>query len=208
MDDVSITLTRRERKKNATREAIVHAALDLFMTQGYSSTTVAQIADKADVSESTFFNHFPVKEELILHGIDAKAEALVEMLRERDESRLTVDILAEYLCTMDDKLDEIRTYRWMMHRAIKVEPNLLELQIGRWSTAARPALLNAFGQDLGEDPTGLRTSILTGVAIGLANHLAYVCYAEGGDDEHVARCLRLIVETMGRAFEEISQKSW
>ena len=89
MDDVSVKVTRRERKKNATREAIVRAALDLFITQGYSATTVAQIADKADVSESTFFNHFPVKEELILHGIDSKAEALVGMLRDRDESRLT-----------------------------------------------------------------------------------------------------------------------
>jgi AcrR family transcriptional regulator len=207
-NDAPVRLTRRERKKNATHEAIVRAALDLFMTQGYSATTVAQIADRADVSESTFFNHFPAKEELVLHGIDSKAEALVEMLRERDDARLTVDILAEYLGEMDDKLDEIRTYRWMMHRAINVEPNLLELQIGRWSAAARPALLDAFGRDLGEGPTGLRTSIVTGIAIGLANHLAYVWYAEDGDDEHVARCVALVVETITRAFEEVCQESW
>src|SRR5262249_40895428 len=117
-----------------------------------------------------------------------------------------VDVLREYLGAIESKLDEMRNYRWMMSGAIKVEPDLLELRIRRWSAAARPELLAAFARDLGEDPTGLRTSIVTGIAIGLANQLAYVMYAEGADDDRVARFVRLIIEMIARSFDEITQE--
>jgi AcrR family transcriptional regulator len=205
-DDARATFSRRERKKRATREAIIKAALDLFISRGYSATTVAEIAARADVSESTFFNHFPVKEEVILQGIDSKAERLVSMLARRGDSSLTVDVLAEYLGAIESKLDEIRNYRAMISGAIKVEPDLLELQIRRWSAAARPELLAAFARDLGEDPTGLRTSIVTGIAIGLANQLAYVMYAEGADNDRVAGFVKLVIETIARSFDEIARE--
>lgn len=56
----------RERKKARTRAAIQRHALRLFRQQGYEATTVTQIADAAEVSESTFFRYFPTKEHLIL----------------------------------------------------------------------------------------------------------------------------------------------
>jgi AcrR family transcriptional regulator len=56
----------RERKKAKTRAAIQHHALRLFREQGYDATTVEQIAEAAEVSESTFFRYFPTKEEVVL----------------------------------------------------------------------------------------------------------------------------------------------
>ncbi|MCU1395469.1 MAG: TetR family transcriptional regulator [Ilumatobacteraceae bacterium] len=44
------------------------AAVDLFSEQGYDETTVAQIADRAGVTKSTFFRHFPDKRELLVAG--------------------------------------------------------------------------------------------------------------------------------------------
>jgi AcrR family transcriptional regulator len=57
----------RERKKAKTRAAIQAEALRLFREQGYAATTVEQIADAAEVSESTFFRYFGTKEDVALH---------------------------------------------------------------------------------------------------------------------------------------------
>jgi AcrR family transcriptional regulator len=56
----------RERKKAKTRAAIREHAMRLFEAQGYSATTVDQIAEAADVSQSTFFRYFPTKEDTVL----------------------------------------------------------------------------------------------------------------------------------------------
>jgi AcrR family transcriptional regulator len=55
----------RERKKAKTRASIQRHALRLFREQGYEATTVSQIAEAAEVSESTFFRYFPTKEEVV-----------------------------------------------------------------------------------------------------------------------------------------------
>ena len=47
---------------------MVLAAVDLFTEQGYDATTVAQIAERAGVTKSTFFRHFPDKRELLVAG--------------------------------------------------------------------------------------------------------------------------------------------
>jgi AcrR family transcriptional regulator len=56
----------RERKKRRTRETLQREALRLIATQGYSQTSVEQIAEAAEVSVSTFFRYFPAKEDVVL----------------------------------------------------------------------------------------------------------------------------------------------
>jgi AcrR family transcriptional regulator len=56
----------RERKKERTRATIRAHALHLFVTQGYDETTVQQIIDEVEVSESTFFRYFPTKGDVVL----------------------------------------------------------------------------------------------------------------------------------------------
>jgi AcrR family transcriptional regulator len=56
----------RERKKAKTRAAIREHALRLFRGQGYTGTTVEQIAEAAEVSPATFYRYFPTKEDVIL----------------------------------------------------------------------------------------------------------------------------------------------
>jgi AcrR family transcriptional regulator len=75
----------RERKKEQTRQALHEAATRLFLTQGYTRTTVAEIAAEAGVSVKTLFNHFAGKEDLILghrrQRIDVMAHTLADELR-------------------------------------------------------------------------------------------------------------------------------
>lgn len=60
------------------RERLVLAALDLFTEQGYDTTTVAQIAERAGVTKSTFFRHFPDKRELLVAGQGSMSRLLAE----------------------------------------------------------------------------------------------------------------------------------
>ena len=56
---------RRERKKRQLRVRIYETARQLFLEHGFEATTVAQIAEAADVAQGTFFNHFPSKQAVL-----------------------------------------------------------------------------------------------------------------------------------------------
>ncbi len=55
-----VTLSKGER----TRLAIEKAAYDLFLEQGYSATSMRQIAEKAEIALSGIYNHFKSKDEI------------------------------------------------------------------------------------------------------------------------------------------------
>lgn len=50
----------------ATADAIENAALDLALEHGYDHVTVDLICDKVGISQRTFFNHFPTKDDVLL----------------------------------------------------------------------------------------------------------------------------------------------
>jgi len=64
------------------RERLVVAAVDLFTEQGYDATTVAQIAERAGVTKSTFFRHFSDKRELLVAGQETLSRLLSEGIAE------------------------------------------------------------------------------------------------------------------------------
>lgn len=47
---------------------LVRAAIDLYAEQGYETTTVAQVAERAGLTKATFFRHFPDKREPLFAG--------------------------------------------------------------------------------------------------------------------------------------------
>ncbi|MFJ6902010.1 TetR/AcrR family transcriptional regulator [Streptomyces hokutonensis] len=87
---------RRERKKAATRQAIADAALHLFLERGYDDVGIREIADAADVSTTTLFKHFPVKEALVFDE-DAEQEArLLAAVRDRPQGQSIPAALREH----------------------------------------------------------------------------------------------------------------
>ncbi|HKE73437.1 MAG TPA: TetR/AcrR family transcriptional regulator [Acidimicrobiales bacterium] len=82
---------RRERKKNQTRELIAETARRLFAESGFDHVSIAEIARQADVSETTVFNHFGTKEDLVYWRMDTFEDELLAAIRQRapGESILT-----------------------------------------------------------------------------------------------------------------------
>lgn len=62
-----VELTRRERKKEETKERIFQAAFGLFRAKGFEAATVEEICTAADVAKGTFFNYFPRKEAVLAY---------------------------------------------------------------------------------------------------------------------------------------------
>jgi AcrR family transcriptional regulator len=63
-------------------QRLVIAAVDLFTEQGYDATTVAQIAERAGVTKSTFFRHFTDKRELLVAGQETLSRLLADGVTE------------------------------------------------------------------------------------------------------------------------------
>src|SRR3954447_20054443 len=63
-------------------QRLVVAAVDLFTEQGYDATTVAQIAERAGVTKSTFFRHFSDKRELLVAGQEMLSRLLADGITE------------------------------------------------------------------------------------------------------------------------------
>ncbi len=73
----------RERKKHKTRQLIAATARELFTRRGFENVSVAEIARAAEVSETTVFNYFPTKEDLIFQGLEAFEDQLLRAVRDR-----------------------------------------------------------------------------------------------------------------------------
>jgi AcrR family transcriptional regulator len=151
--DADLPTGLRSRKKQQTRHAIEDAARELFAAQGYESTTVEQIAARADVSTTTFFRYFPSKRDTILTDQGERLPALVRAIVDRplDEDDLTVlrhALQQEWVAAIDPE----RTARTA--EAIVSSHVLLGIgyEIGRtWQCAISDALARRRGDDGADD---------------------------------------------------------
>lgn len=56
---------------------LAQAAIDLYAERGFEKTTVADIAERAGVTERTFFRHYADKREVLFDGSAAMQEAVL-----------------------------------------------------------------------------------------------------------------------------------
>jgi AcrR family transcriptional regulator len=98
------------------------AALDLFETQGFERTSVAQIADAAGLKERSFYRYFPDKREVLFAGNELEAH-LVAGVEAADPGLTPIEALLTALRTAEEFFGP----REFLLRRVKV-------------TAANPAL--------------------------------------------------------------------
>jgi AcrR family transcriptional regulator len=60
------------------RERLILAALQLFSERGYDETTVAAITERAGLTQSTFFRHFPDKRDVLSAGQETLSRLFVD----------------------------------------------------------------------------------------------------------------------------------
>jgi len=67
-----------ERMKEQTRRSILDAALELFKSYGFKKVSISEIAQSANVSPVTIYNHFGSKDGLIREVVKALLQDMME----------------------------------------------------------------------------------------------------------------------------------
>ncbi|MGH3172037.1 MAG: TetR/AcrR family transcriptional regulator, partial [Trebonia sp.] len=167
---------RRERKKRQTRDALVHAALELFTAKGYEHTAVREITDAVDVSERTFFRYFASKEDLALSFAKDGTDALLRELSARPPAEEPLTALrndfARSLRAVTEDDPEGPTYL-LVTKLIDSTPSLLAAYL-RYMHDRDAEVVGVLAGREGVDPeTDLRPRIAAavfGALVFLANH--------------------------------------
>ncbi|MBF8189705.1 TetR family transcriptional regulator [Nonomuraea sp. K274] len=135
------TVGLRERKKEKTRLAILDAALDLILEQGYESTTIEQIAGVVEISPRTFFRYFTSKDHLVLWFHEHTEEIMLETLASRppDEPPFTVlmHALREMLSDLESSTPEDATRFLKLRQIFDQYPHLVGQSVARGAQTER-----------------------------------------------------------------------
>ncbi|MBT2616109.1 MULTISPECIES: TetR/AcrR family transcriptional regulator [unclassified Bacillus (in: firmicutes)] len=76
------TPEENDRIRQASKEKIRTAAMELFMKQGYYATSISDIAKQAGISKGLLYNYYKGKEELLSEMVEARIREVVEVMEE------------------------------------------------------------------------------------------------------------------------------
>jgi AcrR family transcriptional regulator len=156
----------RERKKQRTRQAIVEAATRLFAEHGYADTTLAEVAEEAEVALSTIFNYFPGKPDIVFALLDSLIESAQARVVERPEGETASHAV---LAWVRDVLPDLeKPYSEAIRRSTEIiasDPDLVAAERLR-GALLEDELALGFARDLGEDPPGVRSRMMAAIALG------------------------------------------
>jgi len=97
---------RKEREKQARREAIMAGAQELFFAKGFNPTTMDEIAQRAELSKGALYLYFASKEELYVSVMNEGLAILFDRMEEAFKQDLPPD-------QMIRRLGEVR-YRYYL----------------------------------------------------------------------------------------------
>jgi AcrR family transcriptional regulator len=81
--------SRTSRKRTQTRDRIAAVSFELFERLGFDAVTMEQIAGAAGVVRATLYNHFPIKEAVLAHGLHEQLARDLRLLGPGIRSRPT-----------------------------------------------------------------------------------------------------------------------
>ena len=199
--------TLRERKRDRTRRALVDAAIDLFERNGYDGTTVADIAEAADIGTRTFFSYFASKEELLFPESDTRVAAAVAAIAGRQPGDRPADVLLRALRDVgaadgepDDMVDRIAAVRVALFRTVPaVRGKALQVQLDAQREIAGH-LQRAFPAEL--DPVS--AAALVGAFVGAVSGALQVLLDDPdapADPDEIRRQLRRATDVALRPWQ-------
>jgi AcrR family transcriptional regulator len=177
----------RERKKQQTRETIERVALKLFAEHGFDQTTVADIAEMADVSPRTIFSYFDSKEDILFCDESSSFERLKGMLEQRPPGTTTADVLRGFLSCIEPH-DEAALLR---KQVVMANP---ELGI-RTRVRFESLLTESIAKDLGGGADDIRSRLIA-ASINAAFTTMREQLEAGGEKPNLEQAMKTLDEVL------------
>lgn len=164
------------------RSRLQQAALDLFARDGFEAVTAAQIAERAGVTERTFFRHFPDKREVLFDGQHVLLAALEAGLADAPPDANELAALFHAFRHVVPLLEANRPFAKPRHRIIASNPALREREAAKMT-----ALVEAMTEALkarSHSEIRARLAAASGMA---AFAIVTTSWLEGGEPDLLSR---------------------
>ncbi len=153
---------RRERAKTQRRERLYEAALALFRSQGYESTTVEQITRQAGLAKGTFFNYFATKD-AVLRYLGVREVGRLSAASLANGSTSPIRKLKRFLEALAGSIERDRDLVCQIFRSGISVPDLMAGDAGGFSLQPTATLLIRQAQRAGEVNSQLDPEMLAAV---------------------------------------------
>jgi AcrR family transcriptional regulator len=187
----------RERKKEATRQALHTALVRLAIEHGLENVTVENVADAAQVSRRTFSNYFANKEEALLYNHQRRMQRLLELVAQRPQDEAAWTALTRAAQEFAVELTEEKGWTSTV-RLVNDNPALLHTHFATY-TAAEDAVADMLAPRLSHSQQDGLWAQLVAARFLAAVRIATTRWLEQGDgplSQVMDEALRLSVEPL------------
>jgi AcrR family transcriptional regulator len=110
--------------------------MELYGERGFDQTTVADIAERAGLTERTFFRHFTDKREVLFSGAQALQELLVTAVVDAPASKTPIEAVTLALEAVGNLFNERRDFSVQRQRIIGGSAELQERELIKLASLA------------------------------------------------------------------------
>jgi len=121
------------------RGRLAQVALELYAERGYEQTTVGDIAERAGVTERTFFRHFADKREVLFDGSGTLQTMLVAAIAQAPADQPPLEVVGEAFAPIGRLLGETRDHAVRRAAVVAANPSLMERELLKMATLATAA---------------------------------------------------------------------
>lgn len=167
------------------RGRLEQAALELYRERGFDQTTVTEIAERAGLTQRTFFRYFADKREVLFWGQDILREIYVSTIEAAPDATAPIDAVAAALEAAAPVFRERHALARQRQTVIAANPGLQERELLKRATLAS-AMADALRSRGVTDPAA---SLAAEVGV-IAFKIAYARWVSEPDEQDLSRLIR------------------
>lgn len=174
-----------------SRGRLERSALELYSERGFENTTVAEIAERAGLTERTFFRYFADKPEVLFSGGEHLEEIFSTAVRSAPEGLSPFDAAQAGLDAVAELLEQRRDFAVLRSSIIATNQELRERELIKLQSLAA-ALAQALRSRGAKEPS----ATLTGEIAIAVFKIAFERWVEPTTEEALNKIVREIFQEM------------